>query len=181
MGRYLLAAVAAVALGATAEAAPIAPGSVLNIVGNSHFDATSATFPYLTGLVLGSGDFALLGTCAGCVAMTTPLTYSPLTFGTVYTATNAGLTAAFTTNALISQSGFGTTTLDLVYSGIATLTGFDPTPGFWTATFNQFGNLLGSFSASTMPDSTLTIAVPEPTALAILGTSILGLGLRRRR
>jgi hypothetical protein len=108
--------------------------------------------------------------------MTTPLTYSPPTFGTAYTATNAGLTTDFTTTALVSQSGIGTTTLDLVYSGTATLTGFDPTPGMWTVTVNQFGNLVGSFSASTVATPT-----PEPTTLAILGTGLLGLGFLRRR
>jgi hypothetical protein len=44
MRKVLLAAVAAVALGSTAQAAQIAAGSVLNIVGNANFNGTQVTF-----------------------------------------------------------------------------------------------------------------------------------------
>ena len=176
MRNLLLASVAAMALGSTAQAAQIAAGSVLNIVGNANFTATAVTFTNPANLVLGSGNFAALGICTGCVTMTTPLHYSPPTFGQVYTATNNGLTTAFNVNSLVSHSGIDLTTLDLIYTGTATLTGFDPTPGMWTLTVNQFGNLMGSFSASTVATPT-----PEPTTLAILGTGLLGLGFLVRR
>jgi hypothetical protein len=61
------------AFGSTAQAAQIAAGSVLNIVGNANFTSTDVTFTNPANLVLDSGNFAALGTCTGCVTMTTPL------------------------------------------------------------------------------------------------------------
>lgn len=168
----------ALSLAAGAQAAQISAGSVLNIVGNANFNGTDITFANPADLKLGSGDFALLGTCTDCATMTNPLTYSPPTFGQVYTATNNGLTTTFTTSALIDQTGNGTTTLGLQYSGSATLTGFDTTPGTWVITVNQFGTLVGSFSASTIAQPT---GAPEPVSLALLGTGMLGLGVVRSR
>ena len=128
-------------------------------------------------LVLGTGDFALLGTCVGCVTMGTPLVYSPAPiFGVAYTANNLGFTTDFTTTALTSTTGNGVSTLGLEFDGIATLTGFDATPGHWVLTINQFGSLTGSFSASTIAE-----AVPEPTSLALLGMGVLGIAVVGRR
>jgi hypothetical protein len=176
MRTLLLAGAATLALATAAQAGQISAGSVLNIVGNANFDATQVTFTNPANLVNGSGDFALLGTCLGCVTMTTPLVYSPPTFGQAYTATNNSLTASFDLLSLDNTSGNGTTTLGLEYSGVAHLTGFDATPGQLVYTINQFGQLIGSFSASTIANP-----VAEPVSLAILGTGLLGLGLVRNR
>jgi hypothetical protein len=176
MRSLLLAGAATLALATAANAAQITAGSVLNIVGNANFDADSVDFTNPANLVNGSGDFALLGTCIGCVTMTTPLDYVTPTTGQAYTATNLGLTTTFDIASGGQISGDAIRTLGLQFEGTATLTGFDTTPGTWIVTLNQFGQLTGSFSAST-----IATPVAEPISLAILGTGLLGLGLVRSR
>ena len=176
MRHLLLAGAATLALVSGANAGQIAAGSVLNIVGNANFNSTSVTFTNPANLVLGSGDFALLGTCTGCVTMTTPLVYSPPAYGEAYTASHNGYTASFDLLSLDSVSGNGTTTLGLEYTGIAHLTGFEDTVGHVVATINEFGQVIGSFSATT-----LATPVAEPVSLALLGTGLLGLGIVRSR
>src|SRR5882757_2795286 len=95
MKKLLLAATALIGLAASAHAVPIAAGSVLNIVGNANFDATTISFTNPSNLVAGSGDFALLGTCLSCVTLTSPLDYVTPTTGQAYTATNLSLTTSF--------------------------------------------------------------------------------------
>lgn len=177
MRSILLAGAAILGLAGAANAVPIPAGSILNIVGNANFSPTSITFTNPANLVAGTGAFTTLGTCTGCVVMVTPRVYSPTPIeGPAYTATNLGLSSSFTTTALVSQSGNGVSTLGLQYSGTATLSGFDTTPGTWVVTVNQLGGLIGSFSTSTIATPT-----PEPMALALLGTGLLGLAAVRYR
>lgn len=172
MRSLALASVAMLAI-AHAQALEISAGSRLNIAGNANFTGSTISFSTPADLLSGAGDFTTLGTCTGCVNMTTPLQYNPPTFGLVYSAAT-GLTATtFTTDALLNSQSTANT-LDLTYSGTATLTGFDPTPGEWVLTLNQFGQLTGSFSATTAP-------IPEPAGLGVLGLGLIGLGLARRQ
>ena len=176
MRHLLLAGAATLALVSGANAGQISAGSVLNIVGNANFNSTSVTFINPANLVTGAGDFTALGTCVGCVTMATPLVYSPPAYGQIYTATNNGYTASFDLLSLDDVSGNGTTTRGLQYSGIAHLTGFDPTEGDFVVTINQLGQVIASFSAITG-----ATPVAEPVSLAILGTGLLGLGIVRSR
>jgi hypothetical protein len=131
---------------ANADAVPIAAGSVFNITGSSHFDATRITFSNPEAVTTGTGSFLAFGTCSTCATMTSPLIYAPVRTGL---------------------------TLSIHDAGFATLTGFDTTPGEWVFTANQFGDIVGSFSAT-------SFAVPEPFSLGILGLGVFCLGLVKR-
>lgn len=179
MKTILLAAAAAIGLGVAAQAAEIPAGSVLNIVGSANFDSTAGTVTFVNpaNLVTGSGAFTEMGTCVSCVTMTSPLSYvTPITTGTAYTADNAGNMSSFSITSGGQVSGNGTSTLGLQFDGTASLSGFDDTPGKWVITINQFGALIGSFSASTIAQP-----VAEPVSLALLGTGLIGLSLLGRR
>jgi hypothetical protein len=158
---------------ANADAVPIAAGSVFNITGSSHFDATRITFSNPEAVTTGTGSFLAFGTCSTCATMTSPLIYAPFTAGLVYTATQGGLTSTFTITSQIDAPVRTGLTLSIHDAGFATLTGFDTTPGEWVFTANQFGDIVGSFSAT-------SFAVPEPFSLGILGLGVFCLGLVKR-
>ena len=58
-------------------------------------------------------------------------------------------------------------------SGIAYITGYDPTPGFWSVTGNSAGTT-ASFSASAE-------FVPEPATMLLFGGGLVGIGIFARR
>jgi hypothetical protein len=67
-------------------------------------------------------------------------------------------------------------------TGIAYITGFDPTPGAFSLSAQNPGVMIGgdyvfSFSAST----DLVDPIPEPGTLLLIGTGLTGLAVRRRR
>jgi hypothetical protein len=177
MKRLLLAGAALIGITGSASAVPIAAGSVLNVVGAANFNATTVTSSTPAGLTQNTGSFMALVNCLSCVTVNQPaFTYSPAVgTGLLFTVSELSLMATITLDA----GGTSTPTLNaLTIDAPATLTmtGFDATPGNFVWTINQFGTLIGSFSATAEAS-----AVPEPATLAILGTSILGLGLLRSR
>ena len=80
---------------------------------------------------------------------------------TTYSFDLASLTV---TNGNIGPMSF----LDLSATGTARITGFDPTPANWSLTAVTAGNSTFSFNSS-------IVAIPEPSAVVLVGTGLLGL------
>lgn len=178
MRRAILAA-AFIAAATPAYALPsIGVGDTLNVVGNATYNGVAATFTTPADLVVGTGDYASLGVCTGCVTVNTPLDYSPFTsLSNLFVATHNGLVATVSLTSQVDPPTVVGNDLSLNDDALLTLTGFAPTFGTLELTINQAtGIASGSFSATAQGAS-----VAEPGALALLGAGILGLGLVRRR
>lgn len=178
MRRMLLTAAALTAIPFLAHAAPIAAGSELSIDGTDSFTATEITFINPANVGHGTGSFAELAGCSGCVTMTpTPLTAAST--GLLYTVLDAGDAATFALKAgSLTFTPGGTPALPSLAveaQGTMTLTGFDATPGeIEITTQGPEGTTEVTFSATAIP-------TPEPSGLLILGAGLLGLGFVARR
>jgi hypothetical protein len=177
----LLAGAMAVSFAAAADAAQITGDFSLSggftPTGGTLATATGIAFTGTTSFQFANGDFApFFGATAAMTNFTfNPLTPSPVT--TLISATSvapAGLNLNFQLES-ISITLQNATFLILEGLGTMSITGFDDTPGTWVFSGNVQG---GSFSWSS---SSMTMPVPEPATLGLLGAGLLGLGFAARR
>ena len=115
--------------------------------------ATTATFTDLVG-----------GSAFGVVGTTGPLAVDPL-----WTFVDGGLTYEFNLSTVISNAVVAGARV-IEGSGTATITGFDPTPGYWQLSTSGRNATVSFSSVATVPDGGATVAF---LGLALLGISVV--------
>lgn len=170
--RNLLSAASVVVLASmispAANAGPISVGSTLSLLGVDTYTPTSVSFVGLAGIGAGSGAFAALAPCTNCVTVH-DFDTSSVDF-VVYDDPDTSLTL----NSVAFNYDPSSTSLTVTGNGTATLTGYDPTPGSFTLTTQGPNDTAVTWSSTTVAGA---IDVSEPGSLALLGVSLIGLGM----
>lgn len=204
MKKFLMAAVGAAALMATAPASAVPIDVVFNFVPFGTFYATPGGSPGSPGDVTiatainGGGPYqvtTILNNNVGLVS-TQAVTLSdpvPTVLGGQFTKEFTTALGTFTESLTVNLVTIGASSIAITAAGTISCTSgtcldvgnnpFDATNVFFSASWTQNGGvgaqINGSFNDSTVPPPPRDI--PEPATLALLGAALAGLGLARRR
>lgn len=183
LARTLAAGVLAVLFQSHAFAVPIAAGSQLSINGDDTFSDNPAhlNFVGLGNVGNGTGSFAVLPACTGCVSFQQNLTAGST--GTLWTVADAGKASTFSITQVTSATFDGTPQLPnatVFANGVLSLTGFDDTSGVMELTTQGPHDEQVTFSATATPNA-VPPPVSEPAALALVTSGLFTLGWLRWR
>ncbi len=175
----VVAAVVALGLGSAAQAVQI--DGDISFAGSYTVDNT-ANLSLATKFNSFSGVTVVAGETAGSYAGTdgAPVTFTTFAFADssvtpLWTFTIGATTFSFDATTVV-KSFANTNNLVVEGEGVAHITGFDDTPGFWNITANKARTSF-SFSSS----SAAVPVVPEPASLAVAGLGLATILLRRRK
>ncbi len=167
------------------------------ITGSVSFGGNIASMDFLTGNAIdvvgnqAAVTCAILGVCTGTyapvkatalgpaiVATYNDFTFEPFPSGgypSLWSFTFEGLTYSFDllTRATLDRAATG---IIITGTGMAYVTGFDPTPAYWSFSADNTG--LYAFSSTTAADAP---PIPEPATISLVAVGIAAGLIRRRR
>gem|GEM_PF-4682497 len=174
---WLLSGLLAVTMATTTFAVPISIVGDVSFTGEYTVDNANlllaTKFTSFSNVIVADPNGAYAGTEGAPVTFTAPLMFASPTLpsvlwtfdfgGNTYELSMLTLTVPFKTKNILVMEG----------EGIARITGYEDTPGYWNLTANRAG---ASFSFSSSAS-----VIPEPTSFMLTGLGLVAAGLLRRR